>query len=80
MPGVKANTQKKGGEKEKAGGGGKDGMAARLGINAADKKTCLMCKSDFMPRTARIMLEQHVESKHAKSGFDACFPGFVDPK
>lgn len=79
MPGVKANTQKKGGDKEKVGGGGKEGMQARLGISG-DKKTCQMCKMDFMPRTARLMLEQHVESKHAKNGFDACFPGFVDPK
>jgi hypothetical protein len=30
MPGVKANTQKKGGVEEKKGGGGKAGMAERL--------------------------------------------------
>ncbi len=45
-----------------------------------DKKVCQMCKTDFMPRVARKMLEEHVASKHAKDGFDVCFPGFEDPK
>jgi hypothetical protein len=38
MPGVKANTQKKGTEKEKPGGGGKEGMTARL---AGGDQVCL---------------------------------------
>ena len=43
---------------------GKAGMESRLGMGT-DKKTCQMCKTDFMPRVARTMLQQHVsvESK-----------------
>jgi hypothetical protein len=42
MPGVKANTQKKGGEKEAVGGGGAAGIKARLG--GGNKVSCAICK------------------------------------
>jgi hypothetical protein len=42
MPGVKANTQNKGGETEKVGGGGAAGMAARKG--GGEKMMCKICR------------------------------------
>jgi hypothetical protein len=41
MPGVKANTQAKGKEKEKVGGGGAAGIKARLG--GGETRDCAMC-------------------------------------
>ena len=73
--GVKANTQKKGGEKEKVGGGGAAGMAARTTL--PDARVCVLCKASFNSRSPKPQLMEHVDSKHAKNGFDACFPGYV---
>ena len=43
MPGVKANTQKKGGADEKTGGGGAAGIKARNGGGA--QISCAICKT-----------------------------------
>lgn len=72
---MKANTQKKGGEKEKVGGGGAAGMAARTTM--PDARVCALCKASFNARAPKPQLQEHVDSKHAKNGFDACFPGFA---
>jgi len=74
--GVKANTQKKGGDEKKVGGGGAAGQAARSGI-PADARTCALCKTPFNARAPKVQLMEHVDSKHSKLGFDACFPGYV---
>jgi hypothetical protein len=76
MPGVKANTQKKGGEDKKVGGGGAAGKEARTTLAGA--RTCVLCKSPFNPRAPRTQLQEHVDSKHAKQGFAACFPDFTE--
>lgn len=75
MPGVKANTQKKGAEKPKVGGGGATGMKERLG--GGEQRECVLCKTKFNIRAPKPQLMEHVESKHSKLGFDACFPGFT---
>lgn len=76
MPGVKANTQKKGGEKEKAGGGGADGMKARLG--GGNKVQCAICKTE-VNGNSRVQLQQHFDSKHSKMTFEQCWPGWTEP-
>jgi hypothetical protein len=58
--------------------GGADGMKARMG-GGADQRICELCKVSFNGRAPRTQLNEHVDSKHSKQGFDACFPGFVDP-
>ena len=77
MPGVKANTQKKGGDKQAVGGGGAAGIAARTAT--ANARLCVLCKSPFNPRAPKTQLQEHVDSKHSKQGFDACFPGWEAP-
>ena len=69
MPGVKANTQKKGGEKEAVGGGGAAGKAARLG--GGNKVSCAVCKTE-VNGNSKVQLAQHHESKHSKLAFEAC--------
>jgi hypothetical protein len=76
MPGVKANTQKKGGDDKKVGGGGAAGMAARTTLAGA--RNCVLCKSPFNPRAPKSQLQEHVDSKHSKNGFAACFPDFAE--
>ena len=79
MPGVKANTQKKGGEDKKVGGGGAAGKEARTTLARA-RTTCVVCtwSPSFDPRAPRTQLQEHVDSKHAKQGFAACFPDFTE--
>ena len=71
-----ANTQAKGGQKEKVGGGGAAGMAARTTLAGA--RSCVLCKSPFNPRAPKTQLQEHVDSKHSKNGFAACFPDFTE--
>ncbi|KAF8823133.1 hypothetical protein IE077_004468 [Cardiosporidium cionae] len=35
---------------------------------------CNICKQSFMCTVDRLTLNQHVESKHPKFGFEKCFP------
>ncbi|KAF8822967.1 hypothetical protein IE077_004291 [Cardiosporidium cionae] len=35
---------------------------------------CGICKQSFMCTVNRVTLNQHVESKHPKFGFEECFP------
>ena len=51
MPGVKANTQAKGKEKEKVGGGGAAGIKARLG--GGETRDCAMCVGTNPPARNR---------------------------
>ena len=76
MPGVKANTQSKGGEKEKVGGGGKAGKEARTGGQPTTQ--CAICKQAVNANAPKAFLMQHVDSKHAKAGFEACFPHYSE--
>ncbi len=73
MPGVKANTQAKGGKDEKVGGGGAAGKAARLG--GGDKIVCAICKQQLNAKASKIQLQEHLDSKHPKLTMAACFPG-----
>ena len=59
------------------GGGGAAGMAERTGVRV-DARICALCKTPFNPRAPRKILEEHVESKHAKSGFAAAFPDYKE--
>mmetsp|Transcript_8111 Transcript_8111/g.21649 ORF Transcript_8111/g.21649 Transcript_8111/m.21649 type:complete len:80 (+) Transcript_8111:99-338(+) len=54
------------------GGGGGDGKAKRT---VQPSEVCTICKQAF-PQTQRKGAEAHVESKHPKSDFATCFPGF----
>ena len=76
MPGVKANTQKKGGEKEAVGGGGAAGKAARLG--GGNKVSCAICKAE-VNGNSKVQLSQHQEAKHGKMTFEQCWPGWTEP-
>ncbi len=50
-------------------------MAARTTMPEA--RVCALCKSSFNARSPKAQLMEHVDSKHSKNGFDACFPGYV---
>jgi hypothetical protein len=69
-----ANTQSKGAEKARPGGGGAAGLLARTA--AGSKITCALCKSLLNAKAPRAQLMEHVDSKHAKvkDAFTACFP------
>ena len=54
--------------------------AASALTHSPQKRECVLCKALFNMRAPRAQIMEHVESKHSKQGFDACFPGFVDPK
>jgi hypothetical protein len=75
MPGVKANTQKKGTEKEKPGGGGQEGMKARLG--GAPKMKCAICMTE-VNANSKSQLSQHHDAKHSKLEFEKCWPDWKD--
>jgi len=75
MPGVKANTQGKGKEKEKVGGGGAAGIKERKG--GGDKVMCTVCRSEFNAKAARKQLQDHVDSKHSKLSIKECFPDYT---
>jgi len=55
------------------GGGGSSGKDKRVNIPA---QTCTVCMQSF-PQTQIKAAQAHVESKHAKSDFATCFPGFA---
>jgi|LauGreSBDMM110SN_4_FD.fasta_scaffold656714_1 hypothetical protein len=74
MPGVKANTQSKGGKDEKVGGGGAKGMQERKG--GGEKVQCVICRSEFNAKAARQQLQDHLDSKHSKNTFAECFPSY----
>mmetsp|Transcript_71296 Transcript_71296/g.201254 ORF Transcript_71296/g.201254 Transcript_71296/m.201254 type:complete len:81 (-) Transcript_71296:152-394(-) len=54
------------------GGGGGAGKEKRT---VQPSHVCTICKQSF-PATQKKGAEAHVESKHAKSDFATCFPGF----
>jgi len=60
MPGVKANTQKKGGDKEAVGGGGAAGIKARLG--GGNKVSCAICKAEVR-KSARALARARVRAR-----------------
>lgn len=80
MPGVKANTQDKTREKEKVGGGGAAGKAARTGAGAP-KLSCTVCKTEVAASAPLKTLTEHTDSKHAKlaDAVKVCFPTWVAP-
>eukprot|EP00389_Voromonas_pontica_P000047 GDKH01000076.1.p2 GENE.GDKH01000076.1~~GDKH01000076.1.p2 ORF type:complete len:79 (-),score=21.74 GDKH01000076.1:137-373(-) len=41
--------------------------------------TCNICRQPFMNTQNRMQLQGHVDSKHSKSTFDDCFPGYSGP-
>eukprot|EP00884_Botryococcus_braunii_P000319 jgi/Botrbrau1/10288/Bobra.0120s0010.1 len=50
---------------------------SQLKANAAAMSLlCQVCRQSFMCTSTRQKLEEHVQSKHEKQGFEACFPGF----
>ena len=51
-------------------------IAARNSLPGA--RVCQMCKAALNGRTPKAQLMEHVDSKHAKAGFDACFPGYTE--
>ena len=60
----------------KPGGGGAEGMKARLG--GGSKAQCAICKAE-VNGNSRVQLQQHFESKHAKESFEKCWPTWVEP-
>mmetsp|Transcript_110673 Transcript_110673/g.307708 ORF Transcript_110673/g.307708 Transcript_110673/m.307708 type:complete len:129 (-) Transcript_110673:56-442(-) len=62
---------------QKAGGGGAGGKAERTGATST-KRTCMICRSQFMMTQNREQLMTHVSSKHADRTFEACFPDYSE--
>ena len=60
----------------KPGGGGKAGIQARNGGGA--QISCSICKTAMNAKSARKMLQEHVDSKHAKATFAQCFPTYTE--
>ena len=50
-------------------------MAARTSM--PDARVCALCKTPFNARAPKPQLQEHVDAKHSKNGFDACFPGYT---
>ncbi|RSH93960.1 hypothetical protein EHS25_006613 [Saitozyma podzolica] len=58
--------------------GANKGPSSQLKSNAAAQSIqCDVCKQTFQGTSKQPMLQQHVESRHAKSTFAQCFPKFV---
>ncbi|TXT13670.1 hypothetical protein VHUM_01037 [Vanrija humicola] len=56
----------------------KKGPTSQLASNAAALSIqCDVCKQAFQGTSKQPLLQQHVDSKHAKSTFAQCFPKFV---
>ncbi|GMK55097.1 hypothetical protein CspeluHIS016_0201530 [Cutaneotrichosporon spelunceum] len=54
------------------------GPSSQLKSNAAAMSIqCSICKQAFQSTAKKPMLDQHVDSKHSKQGFAACFPNFT---
>jgi hypothetical protein len=60
---------------EKPGGGGQEGMKARIGGQA--KMKCTICLSE-VNCNSKVQLAQHAESKHPKETFEKCWPEWSD--
>jgi hypothetical protein len=57
------------------GGGGAAGKEARTTM--PDARICQLCKASFNARAPKTQLQEHVDSKHPKNGFEPCFPGYT---
>ncbi|RSH81688.1 uncharacterized protein EHS24_007871 [Apiotrichum porosum] len=56
----------------------KKGPSSQLASNAAALTIqCDVCKQAFQGTSKQPLLQQHVDSKHSKLAFTACFPKFV---
>lgn len=82
--------QKRERNQKKAAGGAKQNSTLKTRDKALTIQ-CSQCLTPFMGtrsileitdcdsgNSSRVVLNQHVESKHAKSTFEACFPDFTD--
>lgn len=70
-----ANARAKNLAKEAAQAGGGGGAAGAAKRTTQPSQVCTVCKQSF-PQTQIKAAQAHVESKHAKSDFKTCFPGF----
>lgn len=51
------------------------GAGSQLKQNAAAQSVvCQICRASFMCTASAVKLQEHVDSKHSKNGFEACFP------
>mmetsp|Transcript_11597 Transcript_11597/g.24021 ORF Transcript_11597/g.24021 Transcript_11597/m.24021 type:complete len:83 (-) Transcript_11597:331-579(-) len=63
-------------KKAQAAGKGGGGASEKEKRTVQPSHVCTICKQAF-PQTQIKGAQQHVESKHAKSDFATCFPGFT---
>ncbi|DBA74102.1 hypothetical protein WJX79_002204 [Trebouxia sp. C0005] len=70
--GQKSATARARKEKEEA---KRRGAGSQLKQNAAAQSVvCQICRASFMCTASATKLQEHVDSKHSKNGFAACFP------
>jgi len=63
---------------EKAAKAAKGGSSQLKANQAAQTVVCATCRQTFMCNSTKAKLMEHVDSKHSKSTFEACFPSFKE--